>query len=339
MKKSIVICGYGNVSVELCKIISNNKNLIINKYNLDLQVISIIAAEGQIFEEKGIDLSLLIKCGKGSSALKEYAKVKGLNLNNKVIPKGDILVEATPTNLNSGEPGLSYSLEALNLGMDLVFASKGALVTNYTQILDKVKEKGAKLNYSGATAAALPTLDIGENCLSGSKLKSIKGILNGTTNYILTEMTLNKISFEEALEKAQSMGIAERNPTLDISGFDSGCKLVLIVNKVLNKKYTINDVTITGIDKITNDDIRIAYENGQTIKLIAEASISGEEVYMKVSPVKVINTKMMASVNGTNKCIVYDTDEMGEIFCAGGASDPIGAGAAVLKDIINMYKQ
>ncbi|GFP78109.1 homoserine dehydrogenase [Clostridium fungisolvens] len=338
MKRSIVICGYGNVAVELCKIISKNKNFILNQYDLELQVISVIGAQGQIFEEQGIDLELLVKCGKGSSALKEYAKVKGLNLHGKVIPKGDILVEATPTDLNSGEPGLSYSLEALNQGMDLVFASKGALVTNYKRILDKVKEKGVKLNYSGATAAALPTLDVGENCLSGSNLKSIKGILNGTTNYILSEMTLNKISFEEALEKAQRRGIAEKDPTLDISGFDSACKLVLIVNKVLNKTYDINDVHISGIDKLTNDDIRIAYENGQTIKLIAEASIFDEEISMKVGPVKVLNGKIMASVNGTNKCIIYETDEMGEIFCAGGASDPIGAGAAVLKDIINMYK-
>lgn len=338
MKKYIVISGYGNVAVELCKIILKNRNFILKKYDLDLQVKSIVGKEGQLFEEQGIDLEALISYGKGSSALKEYAAFKGINLNDEAIFEGDILVEATPTNLSNGEPGLTYSLEALNHGMDLVFASKGALVTNYKQILDKVKEKGAKLNYSGATAAALPTLDIGENCLSGSTLKSVKGILNGTTNFILTEMALNQISFEDALGRAQRMGIAEKDPILDISGFDSGCKLVLIVNKLLNKQYDINDVNISGIDKLTSDDIKSAYENGQTIKLIAEAIISGEEVYMKVSPVKVLNTTLIASVNGTNKCIVYDSEEMGEIFCAGGASDPIGAGAAVLKDIINMYK-
>jgi homoserine dehydrogenase len=333
-----VICGYGNVALELCKILIDNKNYIIEKYNLDLKVRSIVGRHGQLYEEKGIDLAALMELEKGSSAIEEYAKQKGLTLKTNIVFDGDVLVEATPTDVESGEPGLTYALKALDSGMNVVFASKGALVTNYKLISTKAAELNLKINYSGATAAALPTLDIGENSLSGARIKSIKGILNGTTNFILTEMFANDICFEDALKKAQEKGIAEKNPNLDISGFDSGCKLLLIANRIFNKQYDISKVDIKGIDKLRIEDINLAKSGGQTIKLIAEARFHGDEVAMKVAPLPVSRTDMFASVNGTNKCIVYDTIEMGQIFCAGGASDPMGAGAAVLKDIINLYK-
>ncbi|QAA30579.1 homoserine dehydrogenase [Clostridium manihotivorum] len=338
MEKFIMICGYGGVAFELCKILLDNKNYITEKYNLDLKLKSIVGRHGQLYEEKGIDLEALLKFGKGSSAIEEYAKQKKLTLNTNIVFEGDVLVESTPTDLESGEPGLTYALKALDSGMNVVFASKGALVTNYKLISTKAANLGLKINYSGATAAALPTLDIGENSLSGARIKSIRGILNGTTNFILTEMFTNDINFEEALKNAQERGIAEKNPKLDISGFDSACKLLLIANKIFNKQYDISKVHIKGIDRLSDEDIHLVKANGQTIKLIATAEFDGKEVSMEVAPIPVSKTDMFSSVNGTNKCIAYNTFEMGQIFCAGGASDPMGAGAAVLKDIINLYK-
>jgi homoserine dehydrogenase len=329
MKKRIIIAGYGIVARELVKLIHTNHDRIKEQYQLDLIVTGIIGSKGMLFQKEGIRLEELLEYEAGSEALIRYS----LTLFEPAFD-GDVLLDCTPTNIENGEPGLSYILTAIDSGMDVVSVAKGALVHSFEKIKQRSEEKGIRLKYSGATAAALPTVDIGEYSLAGTTITKIEGILNGTSNFILTSMNEHQLSFAEALKIAQEKGIAEANPALDVKGFDSACKLLLLSNSLLGTNKSLKDITINGIENLTKDDMERAQQKGCEIKLLASAS----KEKLEVTPCELKPDHPLISVKGTNKGILFETIEMGAICCTGGASHPRGAAAAALKDVINLYR-
>jgi len=335
MKKEIVISGYGNVARELVKLFLEKQEMLKETYGLDGKVCGIIGSKGMIYQKEGINLNGLLQHGIGSAALSLYGEHFDVPLQQTEI-KGDILVECSPTNIENGEPGKTYICQALENGIDVIAVSKGALVTSFDELMESAKKSGAKLKYSGATAAALPTLDIGEYSLAGCAITSIKGILNGTSNYILTCMLKEKQSFAEALKMAQEQGIAESNADMDIKGIDSACKILLLANRFLGAKMSLDDVRISGIDEMTIEVIERAKARGEKLKLIASASVSQDNVDVHVSVCELSKEHPLFHVDGTNKGIVFETKEMGNICVTGGASHPRAAAAAALKDLINV---
>ena len=192
--------------------------------------------------------------------------------------------------------------QAIEKQMDIVAISKGALVTNWREINKAAKQANVRIRYSGATAAALPTLDIGQLSLAGCNIEKIEGILNGTTNYILTKMYEDDISFEEALQEAQNKGIAETNPILDVSGSDSACKLLLLTNSLMGVENALTDIHIKGIENVTIQQIRNAKEQNKWIKLIASAYKDKDgNVNLTVEPYEIDKEHPLAKVNGTEK--------------------------------------
>lgn len=336
MRKEIIISGYGNVAKEFVKLVKEKKETLREKYNLNLVITGIIGSQGMLYQKEGINVDVLLKYEYGSTALMEYAKKHYIALQSPLF-SGHVLVDCTPTNMDSGEPGLSYMLAALDASMDIVSVSKGALVHSFVDIKKLADLKGCQLKYSGATAAALPTLDIGEYSLAGTTVTSIVGILNGTSNYILSSMFENGLSFEKALEQAQEKGIAESNPVLDIKGIDSGCKLLLLANRLLDDSFNLQDVSIEGIDHLTKEDILHVKKRGNQLKLLAEAHKQDESWLLEVKVCEITKEHSLYHVKDTNKGIVFEAMEMGSICVTGGASHPRGAAAAALKDLINIY--
>jgi homoserine dehydrogenase len=200
-------------------------------------------------------------------------------------------------------------------------------------------EKGVFLKFSGATAAALPTLDVGLFSLAGARIEGIQGILNGTTNYILTRMG-EGLEYAEALKEAQGKGIAEPDPAHDVGGWDTACKLLLITNACLDADYVLNDIQVRGIAGLDADFVRSAKREGRSVKLLATAAPRrhGGRWSLDVRPSLVESTHPLVHVNGTEKGITFLTDSMGSVTVTGGRSNPRGAAAALLKDIINIYR-
>ncbi|WP_312096448.1 homoserine dehydrogenase [Niallia sp.] len=334
-QRNIIITGYGTVAKELVELLYRKKEELIEKYHTEFKVVGLIGSIGMIYEPDGLNLSVLDELPKGSLGISQYASMKNLSIEAPAI-KGDILIECTPTNLETGEPALSYMKQALETNMDIVSVSKGALVHSLPELLQIASAKDCRIKYSGATAAALPTLDIGEFSLAGSSIQSIKGILNGTSNFILTSMSEGNITFEKALHLAQEKGIAEKNPDLDIKGLDSACKILLLANGLFHTNLTLEDIAIEGIEKITKADMQRAKINGCEWKLIASATKQGDKLILQVKPEILPPENPLIHVKGTNKGILFETEEMGTICCVGGASHPKGAAAAALKDVINL---
>ncbi|PRR80102.1 Homoserine dehydrogenase [Clostridium liquoris] len=339
MKKKLVLSGFGKVGREFVKLIYERRQYIKNEYDVDLILCGVIGRLGCIFEDEGLDLQTLLKCKSGSSGILQYGEINKDSFYDYPVFEGDILVECTNSDINTGGMALNYILNAIERGMDVVIVSKGALVTNFHDIINKARKKNVKLKYSGATAAALPTMDVGYYSLAGSKINSIIGILNGTTNYILTKMFEHNISFNQALEEAIDKGITERENSMDIDGIDSGCKILLLSNSFMKTEYKLNQVSIKGIRNIEVEDIKKAKDEGKVIKLLSKAYFKDDKVVLEVGLEKIRKDHILASIKGTNKGAIFNTDTMGEICIFGGASNPRGAAAAAIKDVINICRQ
>ncbi|MED0981035.1 homoserine dehydrogenase [Bacillus paramycoides] len=339
MKIQVVLSGYGTVGREFIKLL-NEKHLYINKtYGIDLVVSGVIGRNIAIHNEEGLSINDLLLYGGGTAAIEKYIEHYPENRGTINI-NGTVLVESTATNLKNGNPGKQYMEQAIENQMDVVAISKGALVTAWSELNEEARISGSRIRYSGATAAALPTLDIGQLSLAGCHIEKIEGILNGTTNYILTKMYEEDKTFEEALHEAQIKGIAETNPLLDISGMDSACKLLLLTNSLMGTEYSLKDIHIEGIEDIKKEQIQNVKEQNKSIKLIASAYKDDDgKINLKVQPCDIEKEHPLANINGTEKGITFFTDTMGQVTTIGGASNPRGAAAAALKDVINLYRK
>ncbi len=249
-----------------------------------------------------------------------------------------VLVECTPSDLKTGEPGLTHISDALENGWHVAAASKGALVLKFRELNDLAAKRGVRLMASGAAAAALPTLDVGIGSLSGAEVLGIEGILNGTTNNILTKME-EGVSYAQALAEAQARGIAETDPTMDVDGWDTAAKLLIISNSVLGTGFRLDDVGITGIRDIAPHLVPKAAEAGKALRLMGKASKEDREHpwRLEVGLALLDADHPLYGVRGTTKGVTFYTDTMGPVTVVGGRSDPRGTGAALLKDIINIY--
>jgi homoserine dehydrogenase len=250
--------------------------------------------------------------------------------------KPGVLVECTPLNIQTGEPGLGHIRAALRAGWHVVTANKGPLAVDFKGLRDLARRNHLVLKYSAATAAALPTLDVGLYSLAGAEIISIEGILNGTTNYILTRMG-EGAEYKEALREAKDKGIAEHNPALDVEGWDTAVKLLLIANSVLGLDLTLRDIKVIGITQIPAHRAANARKGGRALKLIGKITRSGGRWKAEVTPSVIDALHPLFGVDSTNKGITFLTDTMGAVTVTGGKSDPRGAAAALLKDIIHIF--
>lgn len=339
MEKRILISGYSNIGREIVKLIQKNKEYYKYMYNLDLVICGIVGSKGCIFQDLGLNLNILLECGKGSEAIINYSKIYIDTFYNYPVFEGDIFIECSKSDIMTEGHSFEYIINAIDREMDIVLVSKGALTNNFSYLKELTKNKNIKLKYSGATSAALPTIDTAYYSLAGANITSIYGILNGTTNYILTKMFEEYCSFEEALQEAKEQGIAESDASLDIEGIDSASKMLIISNSVLNTDFSLEDVKIQGIQNIDKKYIKRAKKEDKVIKLISEVFYENGEANIKVSPKLIEKNNELNFVNGTNKGIVFCTEEMGNIFVFGGASSPKGAAAAAVKDVINILKE
>lgn len=339
LKKHLILCGFGNVGRTFAQLITDQKQAVADKYGLELELTAVVDIGGAAVAKDGAlpveRLLAHVKNGGSVETFENYGQPGTSGSEMLPTVAAEMLVETTPTNLVDAEPGRGHMLAALNNGMDIVTANKGPLVLFYKEIMALAKSKKRHVYMSAATAAALPTLDVGLLCMAGAKVLSIEGILNGTTNYILTRMTLEKCSYQTALRAAQEMGIAETDPSLDVEGLDTRNKMILIANRLFDKNFSPADVPVTGITGITLDDIEKAKADGMIIKLIGECRTADGTVTLEVGPKRLGKDHPLSTVNFSEKGISYLSDTMGRVTVTGGKSSPVGAAAALLKDLIH----
>ena len=248
----------------------------------------------------------------------------------------DVLVDVTPTNIKTGEPSLSYILQALKRGKSVVTSNKGPVSIAYPKILQTANEHNASFLFEGTVAGAIPIINGIQNGLAGNPIRRLFGVLNGTCNYILTRMGDEGLTYTQALNEAQDLGYTEADPTSDINGTDSAIKLVILANTIFSMGVTLKDVTKIGIDKLTPESLLLASKTNQTIRLIA--FIDPTKKILEVSP-QLIPKEHPLVVEGTLNAITIETELAGPITFIGRGAGSIETASAILSDLMKIKRE
>ena len=338
----IVLCGLGNVGKALVALLAERRNELESRYGLRLDLAAAVDINGAaIAGDRPMipapELSAHLQSGRPVESFENYGRPAFSGVDAIEQANACALVETTPTNLIDGEPGRTHIVAALQRGMEVISANKGPIGLLYRELHDLARENECGIHISAATAAALPTLDGGTVCLAGTSILEAEGLLNGSTNYSLCRMLDTGCLYETALEEAQQLGIAETNPSLDVEGHDTANKLILIANRLFDTSFGPKDVQIEGITKITPQQVSDAAGAGEVMKLVGRAKRTESGVELTVAPRRLKKDHPLAAVNGSEKAISYLTDTMHRVTVSGGKSSPVGAAAALLKDLINAF--
>ncbi|MGL5085293.1 MAG: homoserine dehydrogenase [Clostridium sp.] len=329
----IGLIGFGGVSKSFIDLIIMKKNNIKVKY--------IINSKGGIYNSNGINLEELSKFINSGKNICEFCGWidKDININTIIKNKDvDTLVELTSTNIETGEPGYTHIKLALQNGINVVTGNKGPILLHYNELKEIAIKNNVQLGVGCTTGGALPAINVGLFDVAGAQILSIEGILNGTSNFILTQMYENNIEYSVALEEAQKLGIAESNPSLDVNGFDTGSKILILANILMGYNKSIFDISIKGIANITKEDIALSIKNGEKIKLIGKVYREDNLIKCKVETIVLKSNHPLYFVDGKNKGVTYKTDTLGDISIIGGASGTVNAAASIFRDIINIEK-
>jgi homoserine dehydrogenase len=329
----IIIVGYGVVGQSLSNILLRRHPDTVRDHGFNPKIVAIVDRGGAAVNPRGLDLAKMVelKRVKGTvSADREFGRPSMKPLEAIETVEAEVVVEATPTNVKNGEPGLSHMKTAFRTGKHVVTTNKGPLALAFPALKELADYNRVYLRFSGTVGGGTPVLELAKKCLAGDKITAIRGILNGTTNYILTEMSEKHIGFEEALENAKKLGYAETDPSMDVDGIDPACKVVIMANWVMNKKLTLKDVKVKGIRDVTLQALEVASKRGNAIKLIGSIDKSAS-----VSPTE-ISKRDPLCVSGVLNAVTYVSEFAGEETIIGrGAGGPETA-SAVLRDLLDI---
>jgi homoserine dehydrogenase len=243
----------------------------------------------------------------------------------------DALIEVTPTDALSGEPATGYIRTAISRKKHVVTSNKGPISLFLKELRMAAREKGVALRYEATVAGAIPIMHTLEDGLAGNEILALYGVLNGTCNFILTRMAAEGLTYEQALMEAREMGYAEADPTYDVQGIDAAIKLVILANTIWGNGVKLEDVDRTGIDLLTADALRLAEDEGCTIRLIAEA-IPRKKI-LRVSP-RIIGKNHPLVVDGTLNALTLETDMAREITLIGRGAGSVETASAIIGDLL-----
>jgi homoserine dehydrogenase len=330
----IVIVGFGTVGKTFSQILHQQRSLLLQRYGLRPRIVGIIDRGGAVLDSQGLDIrrTSTIKAQFGSVSYDKHfghPQLSALDVIDRL--DADVMIEVSPTNLKDGEPALSHIRGALKHQLHVITANKGPLALAFPAMMELAVYNNVSLQFSGTVGAGTPLLALGKNGLHGDQISSMKGILNGTTNYILTQMTESGTPFTDGLREAQRMGYAESDPTNDVDGFDTAAKLVILANWVMNRHISLPDVHIEGIRQVTPNAIAEAKSKQQVIKLLA--SITENEA--TVQPHRLQQTHPL-NVSGTLNAVTYTTKFAGEITLVGHGAGGRETASAILRDLIDI---
>ena len=250
-------------------------------------------------------------------------------------PEIDIVVEV----IGGIEPAYDLLVAAVNNGKHIVTANKELLAKKGEPLFKLAKEKNTAILYEAAIAGGIPIIMPIKTTLAANKINEIEAILNGTTNYILTKMEKDGVSYEEVLKEAQELGYAETDPTGDVEGFDSAYKIATLATIALNKRVDINKIYREGITKISVDDMRFAKELGYKIKLVALAkTLEDGRVDVRVHPMLVHVKNCLASINGVTNSVVLEGFPVGRVMMAGPGAGEFPTASSVVGDILAIQR-
>ncbi len=321
----IAIFGFGAVGRGVARVLMNRQRL--ERIIGDYRVVAVADSKGSVVSDS-VNLKEVLEIKERRGKLPEGMTVKEIIEEVEF----DVALELTPTNIETGEPGLTHIKECLKKGSHVITSNKGPLVVAYRELSGLAERNGVKLLFEATVGGAMPVIKLIKRDLAGNEIESIKGILNGTCNYILSRMEEERLPYEMILAEAKELGIAEANESYDVEGIDSAAKLVILANALMGMNVSLKDVEVLGITEITPEAFEIALEKGYTIRLISEVS----EGNLKVGP-RLVSLNNPLCVHGTLNAVLIKTDLAGDVFVIGKGAGSLETASAVVSDLIDLY--
>jgi homoserine dehydrogenase len=334
----LLLSGLGNVGTSFLALLDSQAELLARRYNMACVVTGAADSGGAAFAAEGLDRAALLALKRAGQSVAALPGVGHPGMSSQELVQqapADVLLEATLTNLEHGQPGLDTIRLALGRGMHVVSANKGPLVLAYAELAALAAQPaGPQLRFSACVGGALPSINIGQRDLAGTRIQRVEAVLNGTTQLILRMMEQQNCSFAEALHEAQRRGIAEADPTLDIAGLDAANKLVILANAVLHQPTTLADVSVTGIDALETTDLTDALHRKHRIVLLCLAEPEGDGFRLSVRPTPLSLEHPLGRMSGDEMGIVYHTDIAGRCAVTNAERGPLPTAAAMLRDLL-----
>lgn len=338
----LAFIGFGNVGQGLARILLDRRDWLRDQFEATFQVVAVSDfVKGSLYDPDGLDLAVLLDTVQDSGKIDTIAAPHtGWDaLQTITSSNANIVVEMSYTDLNTGEPAITHVREALKKGKHVTTTNKGPIALAFPELRNVAAENQTLLGIEGTVMSGTPALRLGSDILRSAGISRIQGILNGTTNYILTQMETGA-SYTDALADAQARGYAEADPTGDVDGHDAAGKVVILANLLMGASLTMHDVACTGISHITAADVQTALAANEHWKLIGlvEQKPDGT-VQAEVKPQRIPHNHPLASIGGATNAITYTTDLLGDVTLVGPGAGRTETGYALLSDMLAIHQR
>jgi homoserine dehydrogenase len=317
-KLNIALVGLGTVGSGVYKILTAHKEDFESRLGLSLVPTVFLEKDLSRADSLGISRDLVVSDFEAIAA----------------DPQIDVVVEV----MGGVEPARSFIRRSIEAGKSVVTANKELMAKHGEEILRAASTAGVDVYFEASVGGGIPIIRPLRQCLAGNRIIKIMGIVNGTTNFILTRMSEAGESFEDALKEAQSLGYAERDPTADVEGYDAASKIAILASMAFNCRVTFDDVYKEGISRVNPRDIAYANEMGYALKLIALAKEEDSGVDIRVHPMMIPKAHPLAAVSGVFNAIFVEGDAVGEVMFFGEGAGSMPAGSAIVGDIIDIAR-
>lgn len=337
----LALIGFGNVGQGLAQILLEKQTVFAEQYGLAIQIVAISdMLKGAVYNPDGLDIQALLDSVNTDGTLsavdaphKDWDAIQTIKETN-----ADVVVELSYTDLKTGEPAFTHVKTAFENGKHVSTCNKGPVALFYPQLKKIADENNVYFGIEGTVMSGTPALQLGKDILLASGITGIEGILNGTSNYILSQMG-DGMSYETALADAQERGYAEADPTGDVEGHDASGKVVILANLLMNANMTMADVDCDGITGISIQDIKNAKNENKVWKLIGSVEKENDTVKLGVKPQKIANTHPLASVSGATNAITYHTELLGDVTLIGAGAGRMETGYAIIEDLLAIHRR
>ena len=338
----LFLVGFGVVGQGFAELLMTKHDFLKQYYGVDISLLGVAnARHGFVYRQDGLHIPLLLELAAKKGPLTDYpgiihwdSALEGLQASS-----ADILVEVTPTNLRDAEPGMSHMRVALSKGIHVVTANKGPVALAASELISLARQHGVQLRMESTVMAGTPVISTIREGMAGARIFGIRGILNGTTNYILSAMAEGR-DYGEGLADAQSKGYAETDPTADVEGYDAVAKTLILAALVFGHTLKPEQVVREGITAITREQIQAVNDQDKRMKLIASLRLLSDGARQKkilearVEPTVLPLTDPLARVDGVTNALTIHSDTLSEVTIIGPGAGSIQTGQGLLADVL-----
>ncbi len=340
MRHTLALVGFGVVGHGLVELLREKRDALRERYGFEYDVVAVTdLLQGSVYDPAGLDLGLLLS-GSGDRPLDSYPGGEhGMDAIATIErTESSIVVEVSYTDIETGEPAYTHFKTALEAGKHVVTTNKGPVTLYLDELEALARERNVQLRYEGTVLSGTPCLNLAALCLPGSEITQIRGIVNGTTNFILTEME-HGMDYADALAKAQELGYAEAKPDADVEGWDAVAKVVIMSRSLMGLPVRVADVRREGITGVSRHDVEAALAGRRRYKLLAAVKRNEGGFTASVEPRKVPLDDPLASVMGPVNAVTFVTDTLGDVTVVGPGAGKRETGYSLLADLLEIHRR